>query len=151
MCQLRSVLLINGHFNDAVWVVMHLISLDHYAHGFSQWETTLHCNVVIGLAHTNNDLWIYFRNIFPFRSVHFLSLRWNKVDSKAPLSQTVNICRAFYATGFMRDVVMTWAHFSPYWPFVTGIRRSLVVSPHRGQVMPNFVICLVVILKKDVK
>ena len=29
--------------------------------------------------------------------------------------------------------VIKWKHFPRYWPFVRGIRRSLVNSPHRGQ------------------
>ena len=31
------------------------------------------------------------------------------------------------------DDVIKWKHFSRYWPFVRGIRRSLVNSPHKGQ------------------
>ena len=29
--------------------------------------------------------------------------------------------------------VIKWKHFPRYWPFVQGIRRSLVNSPHKGQ------------------
>ena len=29
--------------------------------------------------------------------------------------------------------VMTWKHFPGYWPFVRGIHRSPVNSPHKGQ------------------
>ena len=31
------------------------------------------------------------------------------------------------------DDVMKWKHFSPYWPFVRGIHRSPMDSPHNGQ------------------
>ena len=31
--------------------------------------------------------------------------------------------------------VKAWRRFSHYWPFVRGIHRSLVVSPHKGLVM----------------
>ena len=31
------------------------------------------------------------------------------------------------------DDVITWRHFSRYWPFVRGIHRSPVNSPHEGQ------------------
>ena len=31
------------------------------------------------------------------------------------------------------DDVIKWKHFSRYWPFVRGIHRSLVNSPHKGQ------------------
>ena len=31
------------------------------------------------------------------------------------------------------DDVIKWKHFPRYWPFVRGIRRSPVNSPHKGQ------------------
>ena len=31
------------------------------------------------------------------------------------------------------DDVIKWKHFPPYWPFVRGIHRSPVNSPHKGQ------------------
>ena len=31
------------------------------------------------------------------------------------------------------DYVMKWKHFLRYWPFVRGIHRSPVNSPHKGQ------------------
>ena len=33
----------------------------------------------------------------------------------------------------MRDDVIKWKHFPRYWPFVRGIHRSPVNSPHKGQ------------------
>ena len=32
-----------------------------------------------------------------------------------------------------RDVVIKWKHFPRYWPFVRGIHRSTVNSPHKSQ------------------
>ena len=34
---------------------------------------------------------------------------------------------------FVHDDVIKWKHFPPYWPFVRGIHRSPVNSPHKGQ------------------
>ena len=31
------------------------------------------------------------------------------------------------------DDVIKWKHFPRYWPFVRGIHRSPVNSPHKGQ------------------
>ena len=31
------------------------------------------------------------------------------------------------------DDVIKWKHFPRYWPFVPGIHRSPVNSPHKGQ------------------
>ena len=42
-----------------------------------------------------------------------------------PTSRTIEIT-------FHHDV-MKWKHFPRYWPFVRGIRRSPVNSPHKGQ------------------
>ena len=36
-------------------------------------------------------------------------------------------------TGWFRDDVIKWKHFPRYWPFVRGIHRSPVNSPHKGQ------------------
>ena len=33
----------------------------------------------------------------------------------------------------MHDDVIEWKHFPRYWPFVRGIHRSPVNSPHKGQ------------------
>ena len=33
----------------------------------------------------------------------------------------------------LRDDVIKWKHFPRYWPFVRGIHRSPVNSPHKGQ------------------
>ena len=35
--------------------------------------------------------------------------------------------------GFSHDDVIKWKHFPRYWPFVRGIHRSAVNSPHKGQ------------------
>ena len=35
--------------------------------------------------------------------------------------------------GKTHDDVIKWKHFSRYWPFVRGIHRSPVNSPHKGQ------------------
>ena len=34
---------------------------------------------------------------------------------------------------FRHDDVIKWKHFPRYWPFVRGIHRSPVTSPHKGQ------------------
>ena len=37
------------------------------------------------------------------------------------------------ATSYWHDDVIKWKHFPRYWPFVRGIHRSPVNSPHKGQ------------------
>ena len=41
------------------------------------------------------------------------------------------------------DDVIKWKHFPLYWPFVRGIRRSSVNSPHKGQWRGAFVFSLI--------
>ena len=36
-------------------------------------------------------------------------------------------------TAWWHDAVIKWKHFPRYWPFVWGIHRSQVNSPHKGQ------------------
>ena len=38
-----------------------------------------------------------------------------------------------YQSSNSHDDVIKWKHFSRYWPFVRGIHRSPVNSPHKGQ------------------
>ena len=37
------------------------------------------------------------------------------------------------ATALLHDDVIKWKHFPRYWPFVRGIHRSPVTSPHNGK------------------
>ena len=45
--------------------------------------------------------------------------------------------KVFVVTNFLsciyHDDVIKWKHFPRYWPFVWGIQRPLVNSPHKGQ------------------
>ena len=34
---------------------------------------------------------------------------------------------------YLHDDVIKWKHFPRYWPFASGIHRSTVDSPHKGQ------------------
>ena len=43
------------------------------------------------------------------------------------------ICRCLINTEAIHDDVIKWKHFPRYWPFVRGIHRSPVNSPHKGQ------------------
>ena len=43
------------------------------------------------------------------------------------------IVRRLHAYPHVHDDVIKWKHFPRYWPFVQGIHRSPVNSPHKGQ------------------
>ena len=57
--------------------------------------------------------------------------------SKEPL------CHGAYLVSVIHDDVIKWKHFPRYWPFVRGIHRSPVNSPHKGQwrgaLMPSLI------------
>ena len=41
-------------------------------------------------------------------------------------------------SGTVHDAVIKWKHFPRYWPFVRGIHREPVNSPHKGPVTRSF-------------
>ena len=43
----------------------------------------------------------------------------------------------------MHDDVIKWKHFPRYWPFVQGIHRSPMNSPHKGQWSGAFMFTLI--------
>ena len=48
-----------------------------------------------------------------------------------------------------RDDVIQWKHFPGYWPFVRGIHRSPVNSPHQGQWHGAFIFSLICVGAND--
>ena len=53
------------------------------------------------------------------------AITWINVDP--------DLRRHMASLGHNHDDVIKWIHFPRYWPFVRGIRRSPVNSPHKGQ------------------
>ena len=69
-------------------------------------------------------------------SIYALILRLssgNKYDSQQ--------CCAYASS--LHDDVIKWKHFPRYWPFVRGIHRSPVNSPHKGQWRGAFMFSLI--------
>ena len=46
-------------------------------------------------------------------------------------------------SGHSHDDVIKWKHFPRNWPFVRGIHRSPVISPHKGQWRGAFMVTLI--------
>ena len=55
-----------------------------------------------------------------------LNFVWNTNEFSIDLSR-------WKTQAFTNDDVIKWKHFPRYWPFVWGIHRSPVNSPHKGQ------------------
>ena len=56
----------------------------------------------------------------------------NAMESAGNDART-SACRGMTEFGSRHDDVIKWKHFPRYWPFVRGIHRSPVNSPHKGQ------------------
>ena len=54
-------------------------------------------------------------------------------DTIQVVHQFVLICDQVSVCCFFHDNVIKWKYFPRYWPFVRGIHRSPVNSPHKGQ------------------
>ena len=57
---------------------------------------------------------------------------WKLTPAWMPFIKIFNISFTFMKI-FFHDDVIKWRHFPHHWPFVRGIHRSLVNSPHKGQ------------------
>ena len=83
--------------------------------------------------------------------------RWTQICTKRlkscyqKSSGIINICgtilyrRSSYVS---HDGVIKWKHFPRYWPFVRGIHRSQVNSPHKGQWRGALMFSLICALNK---
>ena len=65
---------------------------------------------------------ISYRNLVSSSAFHTMHASW-----------TPTHCPCFVAFVITHDDVIQWKHFLGYWPFVRGIHRSPVISPHKDQ------------------
>ena len=61
--------------------------------------------------------------------IFIMDIRW----SHDRLSCIMGIATLHTTRATYHDDVIKWKHFPRYWPFVRGIHRSPVNSPHKGQ------------------
>ena len=68
---------------------------------------------------------------FRKNSSRYRSLKWEEKY----ISGDIGLLHMLYChyLCIQHDGVIKWKHFSRYWPFVSGIHRSPVDSPHKGQ------------------
>ena len=61
-----------------------------------------------------------------------INIDWHYIDSVCP---SIIECQmvSLHILVILHDDVIKWKHFPRYWPFVRGIHRSPVNSPHKGQ------------------
>ena len=62
------------------------------------------------------------------------SLYWDGLQSSKEVFFTMDLmAKAMSPSSRKHDDVIKWKQFPHYWPFVRGIHRSPVNSPHKGQ------------------
>ena len=91
------------------------------------------------LVQTNKNRNIKTPQYWPFEICEFTEQRANNAESVSMLwclhgfSNRV-MCHLQQPINYMiHDDVIKWKHSPRYWPFVRGIHRSPVNSPHKGQ------------------
>ena len=85
---------------------------------------------MFGLVNTLSTLQICCQNRTRFLSV--AEQRLTQWDSRL-LIQWLLLLAETLLSHTSHDDVIKWKHFPHYWPFVRGIHRSPVNSPHKGQ------------------
>ena len=89
-------------------------------------------NMIISIFFFNSRIiWILISSIHPF-SVVKLTVMVNK-NGRRIIKQSYRKHWAWMETMAIHDDVIKWRHIPRYWPFVRGIHRSPVNSPHKGQ------------------
>ena len=68
---------------------------------------------------------------------------WNLCQFKRTNVSTGLHIKFCFAACLKHDNVIKWKHFPRYWPFVWGIHRSPVNSPHKGQWRRAFMFSLI--------
>ena len=79
----------------------------------------------------NNTIWLKYQTALKWRlECMYLKFRWDltQIIEKYIIDR---IC--FISIRKFHDDVIKWKHFPRYWPFVWGIHRWPVNSPHKGQ------------------
>ena len=64
-------------------------------------------------------------------SVPMLLMLWWRMEQI--YHNIMKLCMCFEWFGYSHDDVIKWKYFPRNWPFVRGIHRSQVNSPHKGQ------------------
>ena len=88
------------------------------------------------MPHFCTRRWIRTKLLFMFHanpSVYFYMYHTNrKIHIQTMGTYNTHSVNAQF-TLTIHDDVVKWKHFPHYWPFVRGIHRSPVKSPHKGQ------------------
>ena len=70
-----------------------------------------------------------FGFFFPWKSIPYLKLSFIKLH----VYVIIGYIKSKWQISPIHDDVIKWKHFPRYWPFVQGIPRLPLNSPHKGQ------------------
>ena len=110
--------------------LLHNYKVDHYIvwHGCNKsnypWQRSfqMSCRAMPNLWKVKNEAKVGPMSYFLF----------DMRQQRSYFSTTV-LFFGYIVYSFNHDDVIKWKHFPRYWPFVRGIHRSPVNSPHKGQ------------------
>ena len=95
------------------------------------------CRLKTAPTHYLNQYWIIVnwihRNNYNEISIKNTHFHWMKCIWKCRLRNVGRFFSASMCKASVHDDVIKWKHFPRYWPFVRGIHRWPVNSPHKGQ------------------
>ena len=84
-------------------------------------------------GHHVNQWWLDYRCIYTSPSEPMMVRLPMHIYVTRPQWVKWRMCVLPSLSNIVHDDVIKWKHFPRYWPFVRGIRRLLVNSPHKGQ------------------
>ena len=80
-----------------------------------------------GCARNPTLIWHVINNLHYSPFVHRISVQ------RSSDAELISISRRHHANRIDHDDVIKWKYFPRYWPFVRGVHRSPVNSPHKGK------------------
>ena len=78
-----------------------------------------------------------------------ISVKWNATNQYHPQQDVYHVM--LIMCGLYIDDVIKWKRFPRYWPFVRGIHRSPVNSPHKGHWRGTLMFSLICVWTKPVQ
>ena len=110
--------------------MVHKIAGFHHTYNYSSFSHSVPWNISPALSYSKGVVWVLL--IAYNKDVFAKSQNFNRIWLHQILLPTVGRRQIWHLNPFHDDVIK-WRHFPRYWPFVRGIHRSPVNSPHKGQ------------------
>ena len=145
MLVVADIFTINWNFN-------HSATIGEYVVKIADWwqENIIFASLQFGVC------WVSV--YLPFRQSSRLTIKYLHKQSCQPWYNNTSVSAIVVVVWYavmacssilpLHDDVIKWNHFPRYWPFVRGIHRSPVNSPHKGQWRGALMLSLICALNK---